>query len=215
MPTRALMARRTALVGLAALGVTRFHLRMNAESKNAPVDPVPTTELATLGGGCFWCIEAIFEKLEGIRAVTSGYSGGQPDNPSYEEVCRGTTGHAEVVQIEFDPKIIRFEQILEVFWIAHDPTTKNRQGADSGTQYRSVIFYHSAEQLAYAERSKAIANAPSQYAGRIVTEIEPLKAFFPAEKYHQDYFRTHPNQPYCQAVIAPKLKKLFSGAPKH
>lgn len=178
------------------------------------MNTAPTLERATFGGGCFWCVEAIFEKLDGVRSVTSGYCGGQPDNPSYEQVCQGTTGHAEVVQVEFDPKTISFEQLLEVFWIAHDPTTKNRQGADVGTQYRSVIFYHSPEQFALAERSKAVANAPDQYNGRIVTEIEPLKPFFEAEKYHQDYYRRNPNQPYCQVVIAPKLKKLLGSATK-
>lgn len=213
MPRR--LTRRSILAGLALWGIVLAPTKPLAEPAKTPVNPSPTLERATFGGGCFWCVEAVFEKLDGVRSVTSGYSGGQPDNPSYEQVCQGTTGHAEVVQIEFDPKVISYEQLLEVFWIAHDPTTKNRQGADVGTQYRSVIFYHSPEQLAYAERSKAIANAPDQYDGRIVTEIEPLKAFFAAENYHQDYYRRNPNQPYCQVVIAPKLKKLLSGAKKH
>lgn len=209
------LSRRRVLAGLALGSFSLTAFQPLADSPNSPVNPTPTLERATFGGGCFWCVEAIFEKLDGVRSVTSGYCGGQPDNPSYEQVCQGTTGHAEVIQIEFDPKVITFEQLLEVFWIAHDPTTKNRQGADVGTQYRSVIFYHSPEQLAYAERSKAIANAPDQYNGRIVTEIEPLKTFFAAESYHQDYFRRNPNQPYCQVVIAPKLKKLLSGSKKH
>jgi peptide-methionine (S)-S-oxide reductase len=207
-------SRRRILAGLALWGLVVVSSQPLADPPKTPVNTAPTLERATFGGGCFWCVEAIFEKLDGVRSVTSGYCGGQPDNPSYEQVCQGTTGHAEVVQVEFDPKTISFEQLLEVFWIAHDPTTKNRQGADVGTQYRSVIFYHSPEQFALAERSKAVANAPDQYNGRIVTEIEPLKPFFEAEKYHQDYYRRNPNQPYCQVVIAPKLKKLLGSATK-
>lgn len=206
------LSRRCVLAGLAFWGVGFVSHQLLANPPKTPVNTDPTLERATFGGGCFWCVEAIFEKLDGVRSVTSGYCGGQPDNPSYEQVCQGTTGHAEVVQVEFDPKTISYEQLLEVFWIAHDPTTKNRQGADIGTQYRSVIFYHSPEQFALAERSKAIANAPDHYNGRIVTEIVPLKPFFAAEKYHQDYYRRNPNQPYCQVVIEPKLKKLLRSA---
>ena len=166
----------------------------------------PRTELATLGGGCFWCVEAVFERLEGVKAVVSGYAGGATDNPTYEQVCTGTSGHAEVVQIEFDSGVITFEQLLAVFWEAHDPTTLNRQGADAGTQYRSVIFSHNEAQRVAAEKSKAAAAA--HFPRPIVTVIEPLPKFFPAEKYHQDYFRLNANQPYCRAVIRPKLEKL-------
>jgi peptide-methionine (S)-S-oxide reductase len=164
------------------------------------------TERATLGGGCFWCLEAVFERLPGIKAVTSGYAGGHTKNPTYKEVCAGDTGHAEVVQIEFDPSVISFEKLLEVFWTAHDPTTLNRQGGDVGTQYRSVIFYENDAQKAAAEKSKAA--AAKKFPGPIVTEIVPLTHFYKAEGYHQDYFRNNRNAPYCQLVIEPKLKKL-------
>ncbi len=163
-------------------------------------------ERATFGGGCFWCVEAVFERLEGVRSVVSGYAGGAGDDPTYEAVCTGTTGHAEVVQIEFDPAVIGFEQLLAVFWEAHDPTTLNRQGADVGTQYRSVIFYHDEAQRVAAEKSRAAAGG--QFERPIVTVIEALPKFFPAERYHQDYYRLNANQPYCRAVIRPKLEKL-------
>lgn len=182
-------------------------------SKETTMNPTNRTELATFGGGCFWCLEAVFEKLPGVKSVVSGYAGGQKENPTYKEVCHSDTGHAEVIQIEFDPSIISYEKLLDVFWIAHDPTTRNRQGADVGTQYRSIILYHSLEQLALAERSRSIANAPGYYEGRIVTELAQLKTFYPAEDYHQDYFRKNPSQPYCQAVIEPKLRKLMGKLP--
>ncbi|RME90098.1 MAG: peptide-methionine (S)-S-oxide reductase [Verrucomicrobia bacterium] len=166
----------------------------------------PATEKATLGGGCFWCLEAVFERLDGVLAVTSGYAGGHTPHPTYKQVCTGETGHAEVVQIEFDPRRISYDQLLEVFWLAHDPTSLNRQGADVGTQYRSIILYHDEAQRKAAERSKA--EAQKHFSRPIVTKIVPLKAFYPAENYHQDFFRNNPSQPYCQAVIAPKLKKL-------
>jgi len=168
-------------------------------------------ERATFGGGCFWCMEAVFERVPGVRAVTSGYAGGHTVNPTYEEVCTGRTGHAEVVQIEYDPAQVRFEQLLEWFWKAHDPTSLNRQGADVGTQYRSVIFYETEEQKLAAEKSKA--EAAKRFSKPIVTEIAPLKAFYPAEAYHQDYYRKNPNAAYCQAVIRPKLEKLGSELP--
>ena len=164
------------------------------------------TELATLGGGCFWCLEAVFERLEGVKSVTSGYAGGTKENPTYKEVCLGATGHAEVIQIEFDPQKISYEKLLEVFWQAHDPTTLNRQGADVGTQYRSIILYHNETQKKAAEESRQAAQWKST--GRIVTEIVPLTKFYKAEDYHQDYFRNHPNAPYCAVVIGPKLEKL-------
>jgi peptide-methionine (S)-S-oxide reductase len=163
-------------------------------------------EFATLAGGCFWCIEAVFERLEGVRSVTSGYTGGHKENPTYEEVCSGTTGHAEVAQIEFDPAKISYERLLDVFWEAHDPTTLNRQGADRGTQYRSAIFYQSEAQRLAAEKSRKAAQ--KNFARPIVTEIVPLKKFYKAENYHQDYFRNNPQAPYCAVVIRPKLDKL-------
>ena len=168
--------------------------------------PASKTELATVGGGCFWCTEAVLERLAGVKKVTSGYAGGHVDNPTYEEVCTGETGHAEVIQVEFDPAVITYEKLLEVFFEAHDPTTLNRQGADAGTQYRSVIFYHNEEQHKAAGRAKIAAQA--LWPDPIVTEIAPLKKFYPAEGYHQDYFRKNPNQGYCTFVIKPKVKKL-------
>lgn len=166
------------------------------------------TETATLGGGCFWCLEAIFERVPGVLSVTSGYAGGSVANPTYQQVCEGNTGHAEVIQIEYEPKTITYEQILDLFWQAHDPTTKDRQGPDVGTQYRSIILYHSDAQRKAAEKAKAALAASGTYTAPIVTEIVPLKAFYKAEGYHQDYFRNNPKAPYCTFVIAPKLKKL-------
>jgi peptide-methionine (S)-S-oxide reductase len=163
-------------------------------------------EKASFGAGCFWCVEAIFERLDGVESVVAGYAGGIKANPTYEEVCTGTTGHAEVAQITFDPTKISFERLLEVFWEAHDPTTLNRQGADSGTQYRSVIFYHDEKQRLAAEKSKKLAQ--KNFRDPIVTEIKPLTQFYRAENYHQDYFRNNPNAPYCRFVIKPKLEKL-------
>ena len=174
-----------------------------------PAKPMATTnktEMATLGGGCFWCLEATFELLPGVKSVVNGYAGGQKENPTYEEVCSKTTGHAEVVQIEYDPQIVSYEKLLEMFWEIHDPTTLNRQGNDSGPQYRSVILYHNETQKQAAENSMAIAQ--KQWGGRIVTEIVPLKKFYHAESYHQDYFRNHPEQGYCQMVIRPKVNKV-------
>lgn len=166
------------------------------------------TEVATLGGGCFWCMEAVFNELRGVEKVESGYSGGELADPTYEQVSTGKTGHAEVVQITFNPKVISFKEILKIFFTTHDPTTLNRQGADVGTQYRSVIFYHNDEQKATAKQvikeitEAKIWNAPT------VTQIEPFKAFYKAEDYHKDYFKQHPEQPYCKLVIAPKIAKL-------
>jgi peptide-methionine (S)-S-oxide reductase len=177
------------------------------QSQDQSIQPA-RTEVATLGGGCFWCIEAVFDELEGVKSVESGYSGGSVPNPSYEQVCTGRTGHAEVVQITFDPQEIPFRDILEVFFAFHDPTTLNRQGADVGTQYRSVIFYHSPEQKATAEQVVQELEAAKIWPGRIVTQIEPFEEFYMAEDYHQEYFRLHGQQPYCQIVIAPKMAKL-------
>jgi peptide-methionine (S)-S-oxide reductase len=168
--------------------------------------PAPKTETATLGAGCFWCVEAVFERLPGVKRVTSGYTGGRTDNPTYKDICTGTTGHAEVARIEFDPSVISFEKILEVFFESHDPTTLNRQGADEGDQYRSAIFFTGDEQKNVAARAKAAAQ--KNWDDPIVTEITPLGKFYPAEDYHQNYFKENPNQGYCSFVIKPKVKKL-------
>lgn len=166
--------------------------------------------LATVGGGCFWCLEAVFELLRGVSSVTSGYAGGTVDQPTYEQVCTGRTGHAEVIQIAFDPAVISFRELLEVFFAIHDPTTLNRQGADVGTQYRSVIYYHSAEQQGVATQVIAELNAAKEFSGPIVTEVSAFPKFFPAERYHQGYFRDNARQPYCQAVVGPKVAKFRS-----
>lgn len=165
-------------------------------------------QTATFGAGCFWCVEAIFKELRGVQKVVSGYAGGHVEYPSYEAVCLGHTGHAEAVQITFDPEIISFEELLEVFWRTHDPTTLNRQGADVGTQYRSVIFFHDAAQREAAEKSKREVEKAKLWPDPIVTEIVPFTNFYAAEKYHQDYFRLNPNQPYCNRVIDPKMQKF-------
>jgi len=166
------------------------------------------TELATLAGGCFWCLEAAFEQLKGVSAVTSGYAGGATAEPTYEAVCSGTTGHAEVVQVTFDPAVIGFRDLLDVFFTIHDSTTLNRQGNDVGTQYRSAIFTHSPEQGAVAREVIADLTARGAWDDPIVTEVVPLDHFWPAEPYHHDYFRRNPNQPYCMFVVAPKVAKL-------
>lgn len=163
-------------------------------------------EKATFGAGCFWCTEAVFQRLPGVVSVMPGYAGGTKPNPTYEEVCTGTTGHAEVAQITYDPSKISYEKLLEMFWESHDPTTLNRQGADVGAQYRSVIFYHDEKQKLAAERSKR--EAQKDFHDPIVTETQPLDHFYQAENYHQDYFNNNPNAPYCIFVIKPKLKKL-------
>ncbi|MFW6214502.1 MAG: peptide-methionine (S)-S-oxide reductase MsrA [Alkalispirochaetaceae bacterium] len=165
-----------------------------------------TRQKATLGGGCFWCLEAIYKRIDGVEEVTSGYAGGAVKDPTYREVCTGQTGHAEVVEITYDPEKISYEQILDLFWEAHDPTTLNRQGADVGTQYRSAIFYHNPEQKEIALQSKE--KAQEQFRDPIVTEITELETFYPAEDYHQDYFDLNPNAGYCRVIIAPKLQKL-------
>jgi peptide-methionine (S)-S-oxide reductase len=165
-------------------------------------------EVATLGGGCFWCLEAVFEQLRGVKKVESGYAGGHVSRPSYQAVCTGSTGHAEVVQITFDPAVVSFREVLEVFFGIHDPTTLNRQGADVGTQYRSAIFYHTPEQKQGAEQLIAELNQAGIWRSPIVTEVVPFQAFYRAEDYHQGYFRGNPGQPYCQAVVAPKVAKF-------
>ncbi len=170
--------------------------------------PDANVDTITLGAGCFWCVETIYEQLKGVFSVESGYSGGTTIHPTYREVCTGETGHAEVCQITYDPSIIRFEDILEVFWSIHDPTTLNRQGADIGTQYRSVIFYHTDNQREIAEALKKKLNGSGEFRNPIVTEIEPFVRFFRAEDYHQDYFNNNPAAPYCNVVISPKVEKF-------
>ena len=166
-------------------------------------------EQATFGAGCFWCVEAVFERLKGVVDVRVGYAGGNTENPTYEDICRGKTGHAEVIQIDYDSSLISFEKLLDIFWKSHDPTTLNRQGADVGTQYRSAIFYHSEKQKETADTSRKKTNKSDLYTDPIVTEITPLTKFYIAENYHQDYFRINKNAPYCQLVIKPKLDKLY------
>ena len=165
-------------------------------------------EVATLAGGCFWCLEATFKEVDGIEKVVSGYSGGTVSNPSYREVCTGATGHAEAVQLLFDPRSISFRQILEIFFTIHDPTTLNRQGADVGTQYRSAIFYHNVEQKAIAEQVMQELDTANVWGAPLVTEVTPFREFYPAEDYHQGYFERNPEQAYCRLVIAPKLEKF-------
>ena len=181
---------------------------LTAMTASAETKPASKHEFATFGGGCFWCMEAVFQRLPGIVHSVSGYSGGKTENPTYEDICSHGTGHAEVIQVEFDPAVITYEKVLEVFFESHDPTTLNRQGADEGDQYRSVIFYHDEAQQKAAARAKIAAQA--QYEDPIVTEIVPLKKFWRAEDYHQDYFNQHPGQGYCTFVIKPKVKKLQS-----
>jgi peptide-methionine (S)-S-oxide reductase len=198
------------LLSLAALGVLPT-AALSAEKKPMP-DPTPAKpvqlEHITMGGGCFWCMEAVFQRLKGVTKVVSGFSGGSVPNPSYEAVCTGNTGHAEVVQIEFDPATLPLEKLLEVFWAAHDPTTLNRQGHDSGTQYRSVLYYENEQQKAVMEASKKAAQKDFQ--DPIVTEIAPFKAFYAADDHHQNYFNDNANRnSYCAIVIRPKLQKLL------
>jgi peptide-methionine (S)-S-oxide reductase len=170
-------------------------------------------EIATLGGGCFWCLQPIFEEIKGVTKVEVGYSGGTVPNPSYEQVCTGKTGHAEVVQITFDPKVLSFEELLAVFFSVHDPTTPNRQGPDVGPQYRSAIFYHTPEQKTAAERAIAELNKAGTRTRSVVTEVAPFDGFYRAEDYHQDYFRRNPRQAYCRVVIAPKIAKFRKRLP--
>jgi peptide-methionine (S)-S-oxide reductase len=165
-------------------------------------------ELATLAGGCFWCLEAVYKDLRGVERVVSGYAGGETPNPTYRQVCDGATGHAEVVQVTFDPAAVSFRELLEVFFTIHDPTTPNRQGADVGTQYRSAVFYHTPEQRETTEQVIGELTAAGVWDSPIVTEVAPLEIFYPAEDYHQDYFENNPAQPYCRAVVAPKVSKF-------
>jgi peptide-methionine (S)-S-oxide reductase len=166
------------------------------------------TEMATLAGGCFWCLEAVYQQLKGVEKVVSGYAGGHVANPSYQAVCSGTTGHAEVVQITYNPDVVTYRDLLDVFFTIHDPTTLNRQGNDVGTQYRSAIYYHTPEQKAIAEQKIKDVTAEGVWHNPIVTEVEPLDVFYPAEDYHQNYYVDNPNQGYCRVVIAPKVAKF-------
>jgi peptide-methionine (S)-S-oxide reductase len=165
-------------------------------------------EQATFGGGCFWCTEAVFERVEGVHSVVSGYAGGTVKNPTYKEVCEGITGHAEVIQINYNPSVVSYDELLQIFFKTHDPTTLNRQGADAGTQYRSVIFYHNDEQKKKADYYKSELDKSDAWENPIVTEISPLTNYYPAEDYHQDYFKNNPNQGYCALVIGPKVEKF-------
>jgi peptide-methionine (S)-S-oxide reductase len=173
-----------------------------------PEDVPATMARATFGAGCFWCTEAVFQEVKGVRAVVSGYSGGWLKNPSYRQVCTGTTGHAEAIQVTYDPAVVSYQDLLEIFWHTHDPTTLNRQGADVGPQYRSVIFFRNDEQQQLAHDSKRKLDASGLFAGAVVTEIVPFTEFYRAEAYHQNYFEQNATKPYCQAVIRPKLEKL-------
>ena len=181
-------------------------LNLGAGAQSTNTMSTNKIETATLGGGCFWCMEAVYERLPGVLSVTSGFAGGHTVNPTYQEVCTETTGHAEVTQITFDPTKISYDHLLKVFWQAHDPTTLNRQGADEGTSYRSIILYHDEKQRLLAEKSKLAAQ--NDFHHPIVTEIVPFTKFYPAEDYHQGYYDANARQPYCQAVITPKLEKL-------
>lgn len=181
---------------------------MSSEKIAASDEKKENLETATFGMGCFWCSEAVFQRIPGVHSVVSGYSGGHVKNPTYEQVSTGTTGHAEVVQIEFDPQQVSFSELLDVFWKLHDPTTLNRQGPDVGTQYRSVIFYHHEKQKAEAQEAKRRLDASGAFSSPIVTEIAPFQAFFPAENYHQEYYNLHGRYPYCNYVIRPKVEKI-------
>jgi peptide-methionine (S)-S-oxide reductase len=194
------------LAAFAAFGVLSA---MSAAAEDAPLPEKsgPKKALATFGGGCFWCTEAVYDLTEGVHAAVSGYAGGATVNPTYEAVCTGQTGHAEVVQVEYDPSVISYEKLLEIFFRTHDPTTLNQQGADVGTQYRSVIYYHDDEQKQIAERVKTALKASGAFSKPIVTEISPIETFYPAEEYHQEYFAKNPNQGYCRMVVGPKVAK--------
>jgi peptide-methionine (S)-S-oxide reductase len=198
----------TYLSRIQAVVIPESQLEMNSAADPSPADSDNETAKATFGSGCFWCTEAVFDHLKGVKSAESGYSGGTTKKPTYQEVCSGNTGHAEVVQVTYDPKVITFAELLEVFWQTHDPTTRNRQGNDVGTQYRSAIFYHTDEQRRIAEEYKKKLDASGAFRGPIVTEITPFQEFYRAEDYHQNYFAQNPQQAYCAAVIPPKLEKL-------
>ena len=197
-------------IGLVVISVA-FPLSYNNLKKGGPIKEMShKSEKATFGGGCFWCLEAVFNRVDGVIKVESGYAGGETENPSYQEVCSGETGHAEVIQIEFQPGKISYKELLEIFWQAHDPTTLNRQGADVGTQYRSIIITHNEDQKIIADSSKILWDNYDVYKGPIITEIVTQKEFYPAEKYHQDYYQYNKSAGYCRLVISPKIKKLLA-----
>ena len=199
------------LLVLVVLGASGFYFYPKMEKRIMPAQPKELSadcEFATLAGGCFWCIEAVLEQVNGVERVESGYTGGAIENPTYRQISTGTTDHVEVVRVAFDPKVISYREILEIFFVVHDPTTLNRQGADAGTQYRSAIFYHSPQQKQTAEALIAEFNAGKIWDRPIVTQVAPLEKFYRAEDYHQGYFRANPSQPYCQMVVAPKVAKL-------
>jgi len=204
------------LMGMVMLGACNNNLKVNKTMSNATVTATPValveenlkTDTATFGTGCFWCTEAVFQELEGVLKVTSGYSGGHVVNPTYEQVCEKNTGHAEVVQVIYDPSKISYDELLEVFWQTHDPTSLNRQGNDIGPQYRSVVFYHNEEQHKKVEKYKTDLNKSGAFTNPIVTAVEPFKNFYSAEKYHQDYYNNNGSAPYCYYVIRPKLEKF-------
>jgi peptide-methionine (S)-S-oxide reductase len=204
------LLKNIALIGLISIVLT--HISCGSSTKSdKPKQDMNTAKLDTItfGAGCFWCVEAVYQRLKGVHSVTSGYMGGQLKNPTYREVCSGLTGHAEVCQITYDPQVISFETLLEVFWQTHDPTTLNRQGADVGTQYRSAIFAHNEKQLALAEEWKSNLNAKKVFPNPIVTQVTSASAFYPAEDYHQDYYNQNGTEPYCQIVIKPKMDKFL------
>lgn len=199
------------LIFLALLSFTTTSCISNPIKTKEPMDEKSYskhTDTATFGAGCFWCVEAVFQQLKGVISVSSGYAGGKIKNPTYREVCSGLTGHAEVCRIVYDPTIIAFDELLEAFWSSHDPTTLNRQGADRGTQYRSVIFYHNENQKILAENYKLKLNQEKAFDNPVVTEISPSADFYPAEDYHQDYYNNNTDAPYCTMVIGPKLEKF-------
>ncbi|MDA7980967.1 MAG: peptide-methionine (S)-S-oxide reductase MsrA [Pirellulales bacterium] len=199
------------VIGVVVVAIYAESFSMSSSDQEPDVDQIPPNtklETATFGTGCFWCTEAVFQQLKGVHSVVSGYTGGHVENPTYKQICTGTTGHAEVVQIQFDPRVIAFKDLLEVFWKTHDPTTLNRQGADVGPQYRSAVFFHSEEQKKLAERYKQELDSSGAFEQPIVTEITESSTFYPAEDYHQNYFNLNGSQPYCSFVIRPKLEKF-------
>lgn len=199
----------TVLVALIMFAGCQNHAQTSQENSNfTNMETNIATDTATFGTGCFWCTEAVFESLEGVVKATSGYSGGNVSNPTYEQVCSGNTGHAECIQVVFDPQKISYDELLQVFWESHDPTTLNRQGADVGTQYRSVIFYHNQNQKQLAETYKQKLNSENTFGKPVVTEITAAQKFYPAENYHQEYFKLNGHEPYCQFVIQPKVEKI-------
>ncbi len=203
LPRRAMMRGPAVAAILAALLAGAPSMQAAAHAADGP-----TMKKATFAGGCFWCTEAVYKEIRGVGAVTSGYIGGKVPNPTYKQVCTGLTGHAEAVEIEYDPEQVPYEKLLEVFFATHDPTTLNRQGADVGTQYRSGVFYHDEEQKAAAEKAIAALDAAKVFPNRVVTEVTEASTFYPAEDYHQDYFENNPFQPYCQGAVAPKVAKV-------